>query len=106
MIALHPLAALDLLAAREFYARHRPGLGALFELAAERTMDAVEARPLSFAPHPFATKRDVRRALFLPPPRFPYAVAYALAPDGAVQVLAFEHLRRRPSFWASRLDPA
>jgi len=34
--------------------------------------------------------------------RFPYAVVYHVATDGAIRVLAVAHHRRRPGYWGSR----
>jgi hypothetical protein len=103
MIEVDPEAQVELLDARDFYEGVRPGLGILFELAAQRTIDAIEASPLAFAVHPFATVPNVRRALLAPPPRFPFALAYLIHPPGHPYVLAAEHLRREPMFWRMRL---
>jgi hypothetical protein len=78
-------------------------LGLIFEIAMHRTLDAIESNPLAFADHPFATIPDVRRALFAPPPRFPFALAYLIHPEGHPYVLAAEHLRREPLYWRARL---
>jgi hypothetical protein len=103
MIAVDPEAVLELLDARDYYERARPGLGAAFELAAQRTLDAIEAAPNTYPQHPFAATPGVRRALFIRPPRFPFALAYLTAPQGHPYVLAAEHLRRAPMYWATRL---
>lgn len=71
MIEVDPEAALELLDARDYYEGARPGLGAIFELVAQRTLDAIESAQERFPAHPFATTPDVHRALFLRPPRFP-----------------------------------
>lgn len=103
MIEVDPEAALELLDARNFYEQRRSGLGVIFELAAQRTLDAIEATPESYPSHPFAKTPGVRRALFLRPPRFPFAFAYVLrATTGNPYVLAAEHLRREPTYWAGR----
>ena len=104
MIEVDPEAALELLDARDYYERARPGLGTLFELVAQRTLDAIESAPERFPAHPFATTPRVRRALFLQPPRFPYAFAYLLRSGRAPYVLAAEHLRRAPVYWSARLQ--
>src|SRR5215470_6708615 len=103
MIEVDPEAVLELLEARDYYERARTGLGAVFELVAQRTLDAVEAAPERYPAHRFATIPQLRRALFLRPPRFPYALAYLLRPGKAPYVLAAEHLRRAPMYWAERL---
>jgi len=43
MIEVDPEAQVEVLDARDFYEGVRPGLGVLFELAVQRTIDAVEA---------------------------------------------------------------
>jgi hypothetical protein len=71
MIEVDPEAVLELLDARDYYERARSGLGAVFELAAQRTLDAIEAVPERYPAHRFAATPGVRRAPFLLPPRFP-----------------------------------
>ncbi len=103
MIEVDPEAVLELLDARDYYEERRPGLGAVFELVAQRTLDAIEAAPSTFPEHPFAKTPGVRRALFIRPPRFPFALAYLMHPNGYPYILAAEHLRREPAYWAGRL---
>ena len=103
MIEVDPEAALELLDARDDYEGARPGLGAVFELAAQRTLDAIEATPNKYPEHPFAATPGVRRALFIRPPKFPFAFAYLISPQGHPYVLVTEHLRRAPMYWATRL---
>lgn len=74
MIEVDPEAVLEMLDARDYCERARSGLGAVFELAAQRTLDAIEAAPERYPAHRFAATPGVRRALFLPPPRFPVTV--------------------------------
>jgi hypothetical protein len=104
MIEIDPEAQLELVEARDFYDNARPGLGVLFELATHKTFDAIEASPLAFAVHPFASVPGIRRALYVPPARFPFALAYLIHPEGHPYVLAAEHLRREPMFWRARLS--
>lgn len=103
MIEVDPEAVLDLLDARDYYDRARPGLGAVFELSAQRTLDAIEIAPERYPIHRFAETPGVRRALYLRPPKFPYAFAYLLRVGRAPYVVAAEHLRRAPIYWATRL---
>jgi hypothetical protein len=105
MIEVDPEAVLELLDARDYYEQRRLGFGAIFELVAQRTIDAIVAAPGRYPPHPFATTPGVRRALFLRPPRFPFAFAYLLrGATGHPYVLAAEHLRKEPAYWAGRLE--
>jgi len=95
MIEVDPEAVLELLDARDYYERERAGLGAVFELAAQKTLDAIEAAPARYPPHRFAATPGVRRAIFLPPPRFPYALAYLVRPGRAPYVLAAMYWEQR-----------
>jgi len=79
MIEVDPEAVLEMLDARDYYERARSGLGAVFELVAQRTLDAIEAAPERYPAHRFAATPGVRRALFLRPPRFPLRVLVSLA---------------------------
>jgi hypothetical protein len=103
VIEIDPEAALELLDARDYYERARPGLGAVFELVAQRTLDAIESSPEQFPAHPFATTPGVHRAIFLRPPRFPFALSYLVRAERGPYVLAAEHLRRAPMYWSARL---
>jgi hypothetical protein len=103
VIEVDPEAALELLDARDYCERARPGLGAIFELVAQRTLDAIESAPERFPAPPFATTPGVHRALFLRPPRFPYAFSYPVRAEQGPYVLAAEHLRRAPMYWSARL---
>ncbi|SRR6266545_2211342 len=103
MIVIGPDAALELLAARDYYEQERPGLGEIFRTAADRTLNAIEEGPHTYPLHPFAKTPGVRRILFLPPPTFPYAFAYMVRPNSDPYVLATEQLQRAPLYWAARL---
>ena len=100
MIEIAPEAALELLDACAFYDAQHSGLGTVFRVVWQQTVDAVEAAPLAFPVHPFVQVEGIRRALVLGPPRFPYALAYLIHPRGHVSVLATEHLRRVPGYWS------
>jgi hypothetical protein len=103
MIEVDPEAMLELLDARDYYERARSGLGALFELVAQRTFDTIEDAPERYPVHRFAATPGVRRAIFLRPPKFPFAISYLIRPGKPPYVLAVEHLRRAPMYWAERL---
>jgi hypothetical protein len=98
MIGIDPEAALEILSARDFYDSRRVGLGRAFVAASYEMLDVIESAPTSFPVHPFAT-RGARRALF--PRPWPYAFAFIM-PETGPFVLACEHLRRAPVYWAHR----
>ncbi len=100
MIGIDPEAALEILDARDFYEARREGLGPAFVDTSNAVLDAIEAAPASFPEHPFARTIGTRRALF--PRPWPYAFAFIVLEEGPF-VLACEHLRRAPLYWAQRL---
>jgi hypothetical protein len=100
MIGIDAEAALEILDARDFYEARRTGLGPVFQDAADAMLDAIEATPARFPEHPFAKTVGTRRALF--PRPWPYAFAFIVLETGPF-VLACEHLRRAPLYWAHRL---
>ncbi|HET9625951.1 MAG TPA: hypothetical protein VFP84_31540 [Kofleriaceae bacterium] len=103
MIEVDPEAALEIFDARAYYETARTGLGSSFELAVQRTLDAIEDMPERFPLHRFAITPGVHRALLIGPPRFPYALSYLLRPNKRPYILAAEHFRREPMYWATRL---
>ena len=85
---------MELEAAAAWYDDRRPGLG--FEL-----VEAVRATVESIldAPERWPSVRGTRRALVH---RFPYAIVYREATDGAVEIVAVAHFKRRPKYWSER----
>jgi toxin ParE1/3/4 len=100
MIQIDPEAGLEILDARDYYEAERPGLGRNFLLAADGLLDVIERDWMAFPVHPFARTPDVRRAHF--PRPWPYAFAFLVRAQEPL-VLACEHLRRMPMYWAARL---
>ena len=83
--------------AAHWYDQQRQGTG-------EDLVDAVKQALDTLAQHPelgpvVIRSRRVRR---LPIRRFPYQIVYQLHPD-ALNIIAFAHTSRRPSYWRNRL---
>ena len=91
---IRPEAEADLGNARDWYERHREGLGAAFLLCVEEVLERIGRTPELYT----AVYYDVRRALTR---RFPYAVYYRIAGTD-VFVLGILHTRRDPREWQSR----
>lgn len=100
MIQIDPEAALEILDARDYYEEERPGLGRSFCSAADGMLNRIERERMAFPRHPFARTPHTRRALF--PRPWPYAFVFLVLAEGPL-VLACEHLRRMPMYWAARL---
>jgi plasmid stabilization system protein ParE len=93
-VVLRPEAELDLISARDWYDRRRPGLGDEFTDQFAEFLDRVAAMPKLYA----VIWQDVRAC---PLSRFPY-VAYYRALTDRVEVLAVLHGSRDSSAWQSR----
>jgi toxin ParE1/3/4 len=101
-VRLHPGAVADLTSAGDWYEGQVDGLGADLTEEVDAALRLISARPRVWPAWPGLEERlDVRRFLLA---RFPFAIAFTLAPDEVV-VLAIAHLRRRPGYWFGRTPP-
>ncbi|WP_437777176.1 hypothetical protein [Sorangium sp. So ce1097] len=89
----------ELTAAAEWYERERIGLGDELLAEAARVLEVIASTPATWPVVPGS--RTVRRFPFT---RFPY-VAYFVARDEQLLVLAFGHTSRKPGYWRHRLKP-
>jgi plasmid stabilization system protein ParE len=87
-------AVTELLAARRWYDRQRTGLGDVFAMAVERTVELIREHPETY---PLA-HGSIRRLMVR---RFPYGVFYRVTATEVV-VLSVSHLHRDPRRWRSR----
>jgi len=88
----------DLLEAATHYEGQRAGLGSDFAAEVDRVANVLRN-------HPSLGEKLDRTHRRIPLRRFPYALIYRV--DGeSVGIIAVAHLRRRPRFWAPRVqDP-
>ena len=93
-VSFHRLAELELNEAAAYYELEKQGLGARFLREVDRCIESLVKHPLAGA----IILGDVRRRLVR---RFPYAVLYAIKPEG-VRILAIMNLKRRPLYWVGR----
>jgi plasmid stabilization system protein ParE len=101
-VAFEPEASHELEAAALWYEAHRSGLGMTFLAAVDRTVDHRATWPDAGTLVPGVPAHlEVRQ---MPVVRFPYRVAYLVAPR-ELRVLAVAHTRRRPGYWRSRTEP-
>jgi plasmid stabilization system protein ParE len=101
-VAFEPEASHELEAAALWYEAQRSGLGMTFLAAVDRTVDHLATWPDAGTLVPGVLAHlEVRQ---MPVVRFPYRVAYLVAPR-ELRVLAVAHTRRRPGYWRSRTEP-
>ncbi len=96
-LRLHPEAEVEARSAFDYYKLQYAGLGAEFSAALDTALDDVQNAPLVWR----IFKHGCRRRLLK---RFPYGVIYRVERDEIV-VHAVMHLRRKPEYWRSRLEP-
>lgn len=92
---LRPEAESDIVANRDWYNRHRDGLGDGFVDAVRELFDRIKATPELFA----VSFRDVRRAKTR---KFPYIVYFRLL-DDRIEIVAVLHASRDPRVWQRRV---
>ena len=90
----------EMTAASRWYEGQRVGLGEEFMAAIDAALRLIESNPAVGSRPPGVKDEDVRRVLVR---RFPYDVVYMELPD-RIQVLAIAHERRRPGYWADRIQ--
>jgi plasmid stabilization system protein ParE len=95
----HELASAELEAAVRWYEEKRSNLGAEFLDAVTDTV-AIVARQPELGTVMEGTS-STRRILVH---RFPYQVVYHVT-SSQITIVAIAHLKRRPNFWKSRLQP-
>ena len=93
-VIIRPDAQVDLLNARDWYDRQRPGLGDVFEEAVEAFLDLIKVLPQLYA----VTLRDVRQGKVK---KFPYVVYYRVLANH-IEVIAVLHGGRNPQAWQER----
>jgi len=92
----HPLARAELLHAVEYYEACEPGLGLAFMNEIQAAVSRLALNPAAWSPFTSRTRRCPIR-------RFPFLVIYRLQSDH-IEVLAVANMRRRPGYWADRLN--
>lgn len=93
-----PQAEAELVEQIAYYAAIRPELGARFQQAVDTAVRKATENPGHGAPR---TKNTRRRLVA----GFPFGVIYAVR-AGDILVIALADGRRRPEYWARRLDDA
>ena len=92
-VSFRPEAEGEALETRDWYEGRRPGLGAEFGAALEKTVERIADNPMQCR----FVRGETQRAILN---RFPYAVYFRVADDDIV-VLAV-HGRQHPRRWQSR----
>jgi toxin ParE1/3/4 len=100
-LQIHPSADAEVDEVAAWYDAQTSGVGNDFIVAASAAMRSAVRRPRIGSPVSIESEGgEVRRVRVV---GFPYQVVYAVLPDH-VTVLAVAHNRRRPGYWASRVD--
>jgi plasmid stabilization system protein ParE len=94
VLAFHPEAQEEFVAAALRYAGIRPALGDAFVDRVEAAASRAVRAPNTGAP----MGRDLRRVFVK---RFPYFVLYAVE-EARVVIIAVAHFRQRPGYWRAR----
>ena len=93
-VVFRPQADQEALSARQWYEKQRPGLGAQFADAIDKTVERISSNPLAFPSVHGETRRAVVRW-------FPYGIYFRMLADDIV-ITAVMHGRRHPRRWQSR----
>jgi mRNA-degrading endonuclease RelE of RelBE toxin-antitoxin system len=99
--AEHPEAGVELFAAAQWYERQEPGLGHALFAAIDDALDAIDESPESWAVFPGWRRLPAVRSKRTH--QFPYRVVYVVLDEEPV-ILAYAHERRRPRYWAHRVE--
>lgn len=103
-VVFGPEASTEVEEAAVWYEAQRSGLGLAFLGAVDAVVEQIAGWPdAGSLVAGIDEQLAVRRA---PVPRFPYYLAYVLAADDALRVLAVAHDRRLPGYWHSRAGDA
>ena len=93
---IHKLAEKELLDACDYYDELVPGLGKKFILDVEFVFNRIRSNPLEF-PIFF---NDFRKALLR---KFPYSIIFRFD-EVRIYILAIAHQKRKPKYYANRLN--
>jgi toxin ParE1/3/4 len=93
-VEFHEDAALEFLAAVDWYLSRNEVVASRFALQVTRAIQLIAEAPQRWPRYSRETRRLVLR-------RFPYFMVYRELAD-VIQVLAIAHARRRPGYWKNR----
>lgn len=94
-IEFHPSAAEEAVAARLWYAAISPSLAGSFQTEFELGLGQIADAPERWAAHVSGTRAILIR-------RFPYLLVFRVRGE-IVEIVAVQHIRRRPGYWRQRL---
>jgi plasmid stabilization system protein ParE len=95
-VLFDPDARTEFLASVRYYEDCRSGLGRLFRLAIESSIQKIVETPFAYR----ILQAPFRRYLL---PKFPYAIIYSIEPDH-IRIIAIAHTKRKPGYWLDRLE--
>ena len=95
-LSLHPEAELDLLDGFDWYAERNTAVAKAFQVGVARAGQIILRAPRTWPSHILGTQKYRIT-------RFPYKIIYRIVKSD-IQVLAVMHDRRRPQYWAHRIN--
>ncbi len=97
----HPEALEEYRAASNWYEAQRPGLGEVFMDAVDAAIESILDPSMRWGF--YGDRRHSPQVYSRSVGGFPFDIVY-LVIDDEVVVVAYAHERRRPAYWAQRLD--
>jgi hypothetical protein len=94
-VFFHQAAKEELLSTRDYYDDLNFGLGKLFIIEIEKTINIIKRNPLAFP----IIKRNIHKAVIM---KFPYSILYIIEKDN-IYLLAIMHQKRKPLYWKNRI---
>lgn len=95
-LIIEEAAELELVGSIAFYEERKTGLGLDFGAAARQALKTIAAAPERWPTGKHGTRRYVMS-------RFPFVIHYFDMPD-KLWIVAFAHAKRKPGYWANRLQ--
>ena len=92
----HPEALQEFEDAAHYYADCQEGLDLRFVAAIDAAIRQIVAAPERWRIFEEDVRRYVTRV-------FPYAILYAIEPEGYILIIAVMHCRREPGYWKHRV---
>ena len=95
-LVFHPQAEVEALNSYRWYARRNVDAADAFQCELEQSRKMIEHAPDAWPAFVHGTRKFVLR-------HFPFKIVYRVRPD-RIEVVAVAHNRRRPGYWADRLN--
>ena len=95
-LQFHPAAREEALAAYDWYSERNVDAAASFQLELENAGRSIECHPDTWVSYLHGTQKFLLK-------HFPFSIIYRQQTD-RIEIIAVAHQRRRPGYWADRLE--